>query len=79
MRHRERLFLVMVGLLPLHTVYLSAWISWKPFLVLVGGLGVWDLVDGIRFRTWPWHRQASRSLAHSSCGGGDRFSGAGVP
>jgi len=63
MRHRERLFLVMVGVLPLHTVFLSAWISWKPFLVIVGVLGVWDLVDGIRFRTWPWHRQASIAFA----------------
>ena len=53
----------MVGVLPLHTLYLSAWISWKPYLVLVGVLGVWDLVDGIRFRTWPWHRQASIALA----------------
>jgi O-antigen ligase len=53
----------MVGVLPLHTLYLSAWISWKPYLVLVGVLGIWDLVDGIRFRTWPWHRQASIALA----------------
>jgi O-Antigen ligase len=63
MRLRERLFLLMVGVLPLHTLFLSAWISWKPYLVLVGVLGVWDLVDGIRFRTWPWHRQASVALA----------------
>jgi hypothetical protein len=53
----------MVGVLPLHTLFLSAWISWKPYLVLVGVLGIWDLVDGIRFRTWPWHRQASIALA----------------
>ena len=63
MRLRERLFLVMVGVLPLHTVFVSAWISWKPFLVIIAVLGVWDLVDGIRFRTWPWHRQASIALA----------------
>jgi O-antigen ligase len=53
----------MVGVLPLHTLFLSAWISWKPYLVLVGVLGIWDLVDGIRFRNWPWHRQASIALA----------------
>ena len=63
MRLRERLLLVMVGVLPLHTVFLSAWISWKPYLLLVGLLGIWDLVDGIRFRTFPWHRQASIALA----------------
>jgi O-antigen ligase len=63
MRLRERLFLFMVGVLPLHTVFLSAWISWKPYLAIVGVLGIWDLVDGIRFRTWPWHRQASIALA----------------
>jgi O-antigen ligase len=53
----------MVGVLPLHTLFLSAWISWKPYLVLVGVLGIWDLVDGIRFRTWPWHRPASIAAA----------------
>jgi O-antigen ligase len=53
----------MVGVLPLHTLFLSAWISWKPYLVLVGVLGIWDLVDGIRFRTWPWHRPASIAVA----------------
>lgn len=63
MRLRERVFLVMVGVLPLHTVFLSAWISWKPYLVILGALGIWDLVDGLRFRTWPWHRQASMALA----------------
>jgi O-antigen ligase len=63
MRLRERLFLVMVGVLPLHTLFLSAWISWKPYLLLVGVLGIWHLVDGIRYRTFPWHRQASIALA----------------
>jgi len=52
----------MAGVLPLHTLYLSAWISWKPYLVLAGVLGIWDLVDGLRFRTWPWHRHASIAL-----------------
>jgi O-antigen ligase len=52
---RQRLFLGMVALLPLHTVYLSAWISWKPFLILLAVLAIWDLIDGIRERAWPWH------------------------
>ena len=63
MRYRERLFLVMVGLLPMHTVYLSAWISWKPFLILLGVLAAWDLVEGVRLRTWPWHGKVSLALA----------------
>lgn len=49
----------MVALLPLHTVYLSAWISWKPFLILLGVLAIWDLIDGLREPTWPWHRRVS--------------------
>jgi len=53
----------MVGLLPLHTVFLSAWISWKPYLIVVGGLAVWDLVDGWRQRRWPWHRRLSLAIA----------------
>ena len=60
---RERLFLAMVGVLPLHTVFLSAWISWKPYLLIVAVLAVWDLIDGIRLRTWPWHRRVSVALA----------------
>ena len=56
---RQRLFLGLVAVLPLHTVYLSAWISWKPFLVLLAVLAVWDLVAGIRERAWPWHRRVS--------------------
>ena len=60
---RQRLFLVMVALLPLHTVFLSAWISWKPYLVIVGVLGGWDLVEGLRHRAWPWHPRVSLVLA----------------
>jgi hypothetical protein len=60
---RQRLFLVLVGVLPLHTVFLAAWISWKPFLVLTLVLAVWDLKDGFKDRTWPWHRRASLALA----------------
>ena len=56
---RERLFLGMVALLPLHTVYLSAWISWKPFLILLAVLAIWDLIDGLRERAWPWQGRVS--------------------
>ena len=54
---RQRLFLAMVAVLPLHTVYLSAWISWKPFMILLAVMALWDLGDGIRFRKWPWHKR----------------------
>ncbi|HSL27415.1 MAG TPA: hypothetical protein VLA54_14165, partial [Acidimicrobiia bacterium] len=60
---RDRLFLAMVAVLPLHTVYLSAWISWKPFLVLTAVVAVGDLIDGLRERRWPWHRRTSLALA----------------
>ncbi|MGH8928594.1 MAG: O-antigen ligase family protein [Acidimicrobiia bacterium] len=60
---RERLYLALVAVLPLHAVFLSAWISWKPFLILTGVLAVWDLVDGLRSQTWPWHRRVSLALA----------------
>ena len=56
---RQRLFLGMVALLPLHTVYLSAWISWKPYLILLAVLAIWDLIDGLRERAWPWHPRVS--------------------
>ena len=49
----------MVALLPLHTLYLTAWISWKPFLILLAVLAIWDLIDGLREQTWPWHRRVS--------------------
>ena len=38
--------LVMVFVLPLHTVFLSQAISWKPFLVLLLAIAVFDLVAG---------------------------------
>ena len=33
----------MVAVLPLHAFYLSAWISWKPYLVVVGSLAIFQL------------------------------------
>ncbi len=52
----------MVAVLPLHTLFLEVWVSWKPFLVAVAALAVGDLVDGMRARTWPWHRNTSLAL-----------------
>ncbi len=52
----------MVAVLPLHTVFLSAWISWKPFLVLLVLLICSDLVEAIRRRSWPYHRSVSLAL-----------------
>ena len=52
----------MVAVLPLHTLFLEAWVSWKPFLIAVAIMAVGDLVDGIRARAWPWHRRVSLSL-----------------
>lgn len=52
----------MVALLPLHTLFLDAWVSWKPFLMAITILAVADLIDGIRSRVWPWHRSVSLAL-----------------
>ncbi len=60
---RRRAFLAMVAVLPLHTVFLSAWVSWKPFVALIAVLVVWDAAAGWRERTWPWHRPASAAAA----------------
>jgi len=60
---RSALFLAAVALLPLHTVYLRAWISWKPWLALVVVLVLLHAAEGVRARKWPWHRRASFGLA----------------
>jgi O-antigen ligase len=52
---RKRLFLAMVAVLPLHTVFLSAWISWKPYLVIVILIAVFDLTDWVRTGEYPWN------------------------
>ena len=59
---RDRMFLVLVFVLPVHTVFLSAWISWKPFLILLIAIVAGDVVDGIRLRRWPYHRSATLAL-----------------
>lgn len=50
-RVSDRLFLALVAVLPLHTVYFHKWISWKPWLVLLGGVTLVDLV-GRRGLRW---------------------------
>jgi O-antigen ligase len=60
--HR-RLFLAFVALLPLHTVFVHAWIAWKPWLILLIALAALQTVDGVRERAWPWHRRVSAALA----------------
>lgn|GEM_PF-1216740 len=61
-RLRQRLFLAMVFLLPLHTVFLRAWVAWKPFLVLLVAVVSVDLWAWHRTGRWPWHRPASLAL-----------------
>ena len=56
---RRWLVLALVFLLPLHTVFVPAGISWKPYLLILITLVVWDAVDGIRGRRWPWDLRAS--------------------
>lgn len=56
---RQRLYLAMVAVLPLHTVFLSEWISWKPFLVILVVLAGWDLLDMLRARRWLYRRGVS--------------------
>ncbi|MEE8331123.1 MAG: O-antigen ligase family protein [Acidimicrobiia bacterium] len=53
----------MVALLPLHTFFIAAWISWKPYLVLVVVIAAWQAIAGLRQGSWPWHRPASIGLA----------------
>jgi hypothetical protein len=53
------LVVALVFLLPLHTVFVPAGISWKPFLLLLIALVIWDAIDGIRERRWPWDPRAS--------------------
>jgi O-antigen ligase len=52
---RKRLFLAMVAVLPLHTLFLSAWISWKPYLIIVVLIAILDLADWARSRSYPWN------------------------
>jgi O-antigen ligase len=60
---RRRLFLAFVALLPLHTVFIHAWIAWKPWLVLLVIIGALQAIEGARRRQWPWHGRVSAALA----------------
>ena len=60
---RRWLVAAMVFLLPLHTVFIPAGIAWKPYLAFLIVLAVWDAVDGIRERRWPWNVHASIAVA----------------
>lgn len=60
---RRWLVAALVFLLPLHTVFVSAGIAWKPFLVLLIVLVAWDAADGLRDREWPWNAPASIAAA----------------
>jgi hypothetical protein len=59
---RQRLYLAMVVVLPLHTVFLSAWISWKPFLVILIVLVGTDFVEMVRDRRWIYRRWVTVAL-----------------
>jgi len=59
---RDRLFLLLVGVLPLHTVFVSGWISWKPLLVVLVVVVASDVVVALRSRSWPWPPPASLAL-----------------
>lgn len=59
MRLSRILFLALVAVLPLHTVYLRFEVAWKPWLVLVAvvaGLDLWEE------RGYPWSRRAGVGL-----------------
>ena len=58
-RWHRRLFVALIALLPLHTVFVDAWIAWKPWLVLVGVMGVLDLVVT---KGYPWSRRLTVAL-----------------
>jgi hypothetical protein len=58
-RWHRRLFVALIALLPLHTVFVDAWVSWKPWLILVVLVAALDLVLD---RGYPWSRRVSVAL-----------------
>jgi hypothetical protein len=56
----RRLFLVLVALLPLHTVFVRVEIALKPWLVLVAAVAAIDLWNE---RWFPWERKAAVGVA----------------
>jgi hypothetical protein len=59
LRWHRRLFVALIALLPLHTVFIDAWVAWKPWLVLVAVLGVLDLLVA---KGYPWSRRLTLAL-----------------
>ncbi|MDP8959058.1 MAG: O-antigen ligase family protein, partial [Actinomycetota bacterium] len=59
---RRRLFLALVAVLPLHTLFVDAWVSWKPYMLLLAALVLIDLWQGARAGRWPWDRPVSLAL-----------------
>jgi O-Antigen ligase len=51
----DRLFLALVALLPLHTVFVRVEVAWKPWLILLVAVAVMDLWQE---RGLPWPRRA---------------------
>ena len=55
----RHLFLALVVLLPVHTLFIRAQIAWKPWLILVAAVAVVDLWEERRF---PWPRRAGLGM-----------------
>ncbi|MEX2653206.1 MAG: O-antigen ligase family protein [Acidimicrobiia bacterium] len=55
----RHLFLALVVLLPVHTLYIHAQIAWKPWLILVAAVAAIDLWEERRF---PWPRRAGLGM-----------------
>ena len=51
----DRLFLVLVALLPLHTVFIRVEVAWKPWIILLAVIAILDLWQE---RGFPWPRRA---------------------
>lgn len=55
----RHLFLALVVLLPVHTLFIRAQIAWKPWLILVAAVAGIDLWEERRF---PWPRRAGLGM-----------------
>ena len=53
----DRLFLALVALLPLHTVFVRVEVAWKPWLILLAAVAALDLWEerGIPLVEAGWH------------------------
>ena len=59
LRWHRRLFVGLIALLPLHTVFIDAWVSWKPWLILVSVVALLDIVV---HRGYPYNRAVTLGL-----------------